>query len=332
MNLLVLTLLVAVHPHASKGATSLTDPAAKYRTSDSHHVELRRGPVTAVIVDNADVDVPVLPKHRAGYNGVASLKHEKRSENLFVPGIAGLNFEHIHDGTKAVDRERFEPRKFPMQLRVIDDFTVELHQPPTANWQLESVGRYRLLEDGAIEYSFECIPRADLFRQNCIGLFWASYIDRPEDRSIAFLGIDAARPSEAERWIRHLPERHGVAATHPPAGPAQEFRVDPEFSLTLVNHPSSYRHTRSWYYGVSHGMALVQVFRPRDRIWLAQSPSGGGGENPAWDFQWFIPAPRTGEAYGFVMRALYVPFESPEQIRKLAESHQAQLLKADSRP
>lgn len=64
-------------------------------------------------------------------------------------------------------------------------------------------------------------------------------------------------------------------------------------------------------------MAYVQMFRSRDRIWFAQSPTGGGNENPAWDFQWFVPYYEVGKAYGFVMRAALLPFESTNQIERL---------------
>jgi hypothetical protein len=70
-------------------------------------------------------------------------------------------------------------------------------------------------------------------------------------------------------------------------------------------------------------MAYVQMFRDRDRIWFAQSPTGGGEANPAWDFQWFIPDWKVGEAYGFVMWAAYLPFESQAQIESATRPHRA---------
>ena len=79
--------------------TTLSDPSIHYRVPDQPYVVLERGDVEAVVVDNRAVDDDLLPGHRAGYSGIASLKHTKRPESLFVPSYAGMNFEHIHDGT-----------------------------------------------------------------------------------------------------------------------------------------------------------------------------------------------------------------------------------------
>jgi len=327
--LLVATILVpgafcqADHPLAAPGVTSLTNPDVVYRTIEQHHVVLKRGDVTATIVDNAAVDVPELPGHNAGYNGVGSLTRGN-GRNLFVPSIAGLNFEHIHDGTTKGLKETFEPRVFPMQLRIVDEFIVELYQPPTGNWKLESCGRYELLPDGTIEYTFECIPRAGGYQHGYIGLFWASYIHYPGDKAIHFRGRPRDQNS-APSWIKAETPKHGVDSTHPPADYPHRIETDPDFPLTLVNHPSKYVYTDPWYYGVSRSMAFVKMFRPDDQIWMAQSPSGGGGGNPAWDFQWFIPDYQIGQAYGFQMRAAYIPYESHAQIEKATQPHREAL-------
>lgn len=314
----------ADHPRAAPGLTSLTNREVVYRVPESHHVVLRRAQATAIVVDNQAVDVPELPGHRAGYNGLASLTHEAHPANLFVPAYAGLNFEHIHDGTTAGLVEKFEPRRYPMQLRQVDAHTVEVYQPPTGNWKLESCGRYRLLEDGTIEYAFECIPRALPYRQDYIGLFWASYIHRPRRTSIHFQGhprTEAGPP----RWIEGITFEHGTDSTHGPADAPDLPPVDADFPLTLVNHPSRYVHTEPWFFGVSHRMAFVQMFRRADGIWIAQSPSGGGAANPAWDFQWFIPSPKLGEAYGFVMRAAYLPYRDHAQVERATRRHRKAL-------
>ena len=321
----------AQYRYAAPGVTSLTNANVKYTPLDVHHVTLQRSDVTAIIVDNAAIDLPQLPGHRAGYSGVASLTHRKRDTNLFVPSIAGLNFEHIHDGTLAGLPEKFEPRRFPMQLRRIDEFTVELYQPPTGNWKLESCGRYELLEDGTIQYTFECIPRQGGYRNGYIGLFWASYIHQPEDKAIHFRGTQKDRPGKPG-WIRAVTPSHGVDSTHPPVGYTTNINVNEDFPLTLVNHPSKYAYTAPWYYGVSNNMAFVQMFRSRDDIWMAQSPSGGGNGNPAWDFQWFIPDYEVGRAYGFVMRAGYLPFHNHAQIEQATRTHRTLLNRPKTSP
>src|SRR5262245_41604321 len=94
------------------------------------HDTFRVGDLTAIIGDTAGSG-----DHLAGYNGLSSLAHRREPANLFVPTVAGLNFEHIFDGDKRDgDNTRkifFEPRNAPMKFRKLDADAAELHQPPT---------------------------------------------------------------------------------------------------------------------------------------------------------------------------------------------------------
>jgi len=308
----------------AKGITSLTDKSVVYEPVESHSVTLSRGDITITVVDNEAVDMSTLPGHRAGYNGIAALAHRDHPANLFVPSFAGLNFEHIHDGTAVGLKEKFEPRKFAMELRKINEYTVEVYQAPTGNWKLESCGRYCLLEDGTIEYTFECVPHANDYAKGYIGLFWASYIDKPEDKSIHFKGR-SKRTTQPARWIKATTPRHGVASTHGAAGNKIPLDVDPDFPLTLVGSQSGYEYVDPWYYGVSHGMALAFMFREKDNIWFAQSPTGGGNGNPAWDFQWFIHDVTIGKLYGFTMRVACLPFQGRDALIQSTSRHRTAL-------
>lgn len=315
------------HPLAADNVTSLTNANVTYTEAKTASVTLVRGGIEAIIVDNQAVDSESLPGHRAGYNGLASIRRMDASApgNLFVPSYAGLNFEHIHDGTQAGLVEKFEPRKFPMELRIVDEFTVELYQPPTKNWQLESCGRYQLLADGVIEYTFECIPREDVFSRGFIGLFWASYIFQPADMSIQFWGKPAEQKAAGAQWLKLLSPEHGVLSTHPSEDSRPIPKIDPDFPLNLVHHPSKHVYSSPWYFGVSGDNAFVQMFRDRDRIWFAQSPSGGGTGNPAWDFQWFVEDYEVDQAYGFTMRAALLPFTSETQVATETYHHREAL-------
>ena len=190
--------------------------------------------------------------------------------------------------------------------------------------KLESTLRYHILEDGAIEMTLECVPRAKTFRNDYIGLFWASYIHEPESLDIHFLGRERGSNDRPD-WIRGITPRHGVLATHRSASDDRRFPHDENFALTLVYNESKHFHAEPWYYGVSHGMALVFIFRPRDQIRMTQSPSGGGQGNPAWDFQFFIPQYKVGQRYQMVMRAMYVPFESADQVVRVSQPHRKAL-------
>ncbi len=305
--------------------TTLSDPLLRYRVPEKPYQILKRAGITAIIVDHREVNDDVLPGHRAGYSGVGSLTSDKRKENHFVPAVSGLNFEHIHDGTKQDRNLLFEPRNVPMELRVIDEFTAELYQAPTPFWGLESCHRYRLLPDGAIEMTFECIPRRATFKNGYIGLFWASYINQPESLDIHFKGFDDGE-TNAARWIRGITPAHGTLPTHLSPDDNREFTHDSDFPLTLVFNRSKHRFTEPWYFGVSHGQAYAQMFRPQDRVRLTQSPSGGGQGNPAWDFQFFIDQHELNRRYQFVMRATLLPFESAEQVERATRLHRETLV------
>lgn len=312
-----------------RGVTSLANSAVKYTRPDKPYVVLKRGPVEAVIVDNSAVDDDVLRGHRPGYSGVALLRHQSQPETLFVPSVAGLNFEHILDGTASTDRRiLFEPRNHPMELRVINAHTAELCQPPTFHHALESCQRYALLEDGAIELTIELIARQPSFKNGYINLFWASYINQPESLDIHFRGVPASDPKAAPSWIRGVTPAHGEFSTHIATTDARVFPHDEPFPLTLVHSLSRHRYTEPWYFGICRGMAFVQMFRPVDQVRITQSPSGGGKGNPAWDFQFYVSDYAPGRLYRFVMRAAYLPYESHQQVEAATRPHRAALAKS----
>ncbi len=314
---------LAAGPAQPPGVTSLTNPKLKYEEPAVRQIEMKRGPVSITVVDNAAVP----PVHRAGYNGIASLTHEARKKSLFVPAYAGLNLELIHDGTHVPRDRMMEPRRAPMRLRKIDSHTVELHQPPTPTWALESCTRFRMLPDGAVEMTFECIPRKVVFKQGYIGLFWASYIDKPESKAIHFIG----RPREAKTdakpgWIEAITPKHGVDSTHVSVLDRRDLRPSDDFPMNYMAFSySKHVYSEPYYYGLSHGMAMAFVFRKKDLIRFSQSPSGGGAGNPAWDFQYMISDYRVDRAYGFVMRMVYVPFKDRRGLNEICRRHLGEL-------
>jgi hypothetical protein len=108
------------HPLAAPQVTSLTNKSVKYAVPKEHFVVLRRGGVTATVVDNTTIDPPQRRQRAGRLSGVATLTHAEQSENLY--NLVGLNFEHIHDGTLvAITLSRptlkIRPRSGPRQQR-----------------------------------------------------------------------------------------------------------------------------------------------------------------------------------------------------------------------
>ncbi len=325
-SLLLVLAVTAPSLAQQRWETTLSNQSIPFTRPAKPYVVLKRGGVEAVIVDNSAVDDEVLKDHKAGYSGVAVLRREGHPRNLFVDSYAGLNFEHILSGVAPQEsKEMFEPRRHPMELRVINKNAVELCQTPTFLHSLESCQRYELLADGTIQLTIEVAARERSFPNGYINLFWASYIQQPESLGIHFQGVPASNSETKPDWIRATTPSHGVLSTHPSASDHRTFPHDEPFPLALVFSLSNYRYSEPWYFGVSHGMAFVQMFRPKDQVRFTQSPSGGGDGNPAWDFQFFAENVEVNRVYQFVMRAAYLPYESESQIEKATSKNRAAL-------
>jgi hypothetical protein len=82
---LILLIVVSAYSSTTTAAedlvprTTLDNPAIAYRKADQHSVVLKRADVEVIVVDNEAVRDDRLPDHRAGYSGIASLKHSRSS-------------------------------------------------------------------------------------------------------------------------------------------------------------------------------------------------------------------------------------------------------------
>ena len=287
----------------------------------------RAGDLEATIGDNAAAG-----EHRAGYNGVWKLVHRAEPTNLFVPTVAGLNFEHIFDGDKGdVDASRrvfFEPRNAPMTLRKISDVEVELHQPPTPTFHLESWTQFRLSPPHQIDFSFRCRATQQVFAHGYIGLFWASYINAPDDRSMYFRGANA--------WQQVCTQRHNDQSTVRFRDDPFELKFRPGLGDALYKNLSPHRFDEPFFYGHFHGMTVIFMFDRSAGIRFTHSPSGGGfnrereTNNPAWDFQFIVPKYDVLVDYSFRGRLTYRPRCARREIQ--AEYHLRQLPNLTLRP
>jgi hypothetical protein len=266
------------------------------------HDTFRTGDLTAVIGDNAAAG-----EHRAGYNGLWSLTHRAEPTNLFVPTVAGLNLEHIFDGDQRDhDNSRrifFEPRQAPMTFRRLSEVEAELHQPPTPTFHLESWTRFRLVAPHYVDFTFRCRATQHVFRHGYIGLFWANYLNAPEDRSLYFRSGGV--------WQQLCTQRHYDESTVRHRDDTLELKFSPGFGETLFTSLSPLRYDEPFYYGLFRGMTLILMFDRSAGIRFAHSPSGGGTNremqttNPAWDFQYLIPRYDVLQEYSFRVRLAY---------------------------
>lgn len=251
--------------------------------------------------------------HRQRYNGIFSMQSPDQPESPFVPAYAGVNLEHYFDARPRPEDPDvfFEPRNAPMSFRKIDGRTAELHQPPTPVYKVESRTTFTLRDPYYVDIRFTCVPQDDVFVGGYMGVFWASYINEPLDKSMYFLREGSTL--DAPKWTQLCTQVHGRDSTVRQEGDSAELPM-PAASDTLYQSLSPLRFSAPFFYGRFQNMVLIYIWKPTPYLRLAHSPSGGG-ENaakddtcPAWDFQLVVPGYQPGTEYGFDMRLVYKPW------------------------
>ena len=270
-------------------------------------IRLSNSVINVVFVDNTAFG----EEHRAGYNGIAELRHKSQDSSVFVPFYAGYNLEHIFGGDSLA--ELFEPRKHPMELFEISDHEVLLYQSPTPLSGVESQTVFKLTDSHFMDVVFRFIIHdGRFFKHGYAGLFWASYIHEPGDKKIYFRGSEEG--TESTGWISAYSTKHGTKSTHVGKKGKDPIYFAPNFNATLASHFSDYRYEQPFYYGRFHNMVLAYMFRPEKGIRFSQSPTGGGELNPAWDFQFIVPDFEVGQEYSFQARILYKEFAGENDV------------------
>ena len=265
--------------------------------------------------------------HKAGYSGISEIYLKTGNDkNFFVPFYGGLNYEHIFSGdSTSYNWNIFETRKAPMQLVRISDRKVELRQARTQNWPLKSSISYELTGN-SIDFVFSATPLEDIWsKYGYIGIFFASYINTPEQKGINFIcRTRAGKGDTIPRWIYHLPKVHGISANHRPAGSDWDPSLDTSgFPISLVSGFSDLEYSYPFYYGLSGENVFILMFEKVGKdgeLRFAQSPDGGGDDDPAWDFIYFRKNYKVGKKFSFRARAVFKKFAGVDDVIKTYEA------------
>ncbi len=267
------------------------------------------GDLTMVIGDNE-----AHRGQRAGYNGVQSLVSTHcPDENLFVPGIAGINLEHLLDGRDMPDRDDyFEPRRRPMEVEKVDKQSVMLHQSATPTLGVQSLATFSIRKPHYIDIDLRLVLRRDTLIHDYLIAFYASYINAPQERGMRFLGRPREEPV-GEGWLELNTPAHNQQSTACRVDIEPELENEMSFD-TLAYSYSHLAYTRPFFFGRRRNMVFALMFEEGHDVRFTHSPTGGGEGNPAWDFQWVVHEPEVDEEHRLRARAIYRPWEHERDV------------------
>jgi hypothetical protein len=205
-----------------------------------------------------------------------------------------------------------------MEFERISDAEAELHQPPTPTFHLESWTRFTLRAPHIVDMHFRCRARQHVFHFGTIALFWASYINAPQDKSIYF--------RHGRLWHQLCTQTHNDESTVRHPSDRILLRFAEGYPNALYRHFSPLRYDEPFYCGYFREMVMILMFDRIAGIRFTHSPSGGGvnqerqSTNPAWDFQFLIPNYEVNKEYHFRARLAYRPRCSRDEILREVEA------------
>ena len=177
--------------------------------------------------------------HRAGYNGVFLMEMPDMCATPFVPAYAGLNLEHYFDlaPRNSDDNIFFEPRRAPMTFALLNEHTAELHQPTSPHYGVESWTRFEVTTPGRLDMHFRCVPHKAGLEGGVLGVFWASYINGPLDKSLYFLKAGASLDKPI--WEQYATQQHNRDSTLISEDDSRELAFQSEHATLSGNRNAS---------------------------------------------------------------------------------------------
>jgi len=254
------------------------------------------------------------PTHKKGYNGIAKIRPLDSGDNwnYFVDMYAGLNHEHYFDNNYRTHKELFPPRTHPMDIfqeRTSDGTTIiKLVQNAYKPWFVHYEGIFKIY-NGSVDFTLKFTPQKPLPTSDFLGVFFASYINHPQNKGIT-IHVDG-------KWHYYETMAHGIESSIA----SIENLYHPTFSDKLEKHWlfASYapiKYNLPLFYGINNGIMLCYMFQADPMLYFAHSPSGGGKDNPAWDFFIIHQNPQPDRAFSISGRLIVKPFISESDLVK----------------
>ena len=204
-----------------------------------------------------------------------------------------------------------------MTFKKLSERKAELVQPPTPTFHLESRTTFQLVGPHYLDMEFRCTPTQHVFAHGYIGLFWASYINAPDDKSMYF--------RNGKLWQQPVHPAHNVQSTvrHKDDSPDLKFSEGLGDALYRNLSPPSFKPP--FFYGQFRDMVFVVMFESADGLRVhpfaqrRRREHDQTNDQPGLGLASIVPKYDVKKEYGFGARVMYRPKCSRVEIQNAFE-------------